>query len=65
MLFEVTLSGVTLGGMYALVDWHQLSPGDPNHNTARAKTFFKEIAARHKNKTNIIYDIANEPNPTE
>ncbi|XVV06923.1 glycoside hydrolase family 5 protein [Actinosynnema sp. CA-248983] len=52
----------TKRGMYALVDWHQLSPGDPNHNTARAKTFFKEIANRHKNKTNIIYDIANEPN---
>ncbi|SDK11274.1 endoglucanase [Lentzea albidocapillata subsp. violacea] len=52
----------TKRGLYALVDWHQLSPGDPNHNTARAKTFFKEIAQRHKNKTNIIYDIANEPN---
>ncbi|WP_158842268.1 glycoside hydrolase family 5 protein [Saccharothrix deserti] len=52
----------TKRGMYALVDWHQLSPGDPNHNTSRAKTFFKEIANRHKDKTNIIYDIANEPN---
>ncbi|CAL9525928.1 Endoglucanase E-5 [Actinosynnema sp. ALI-1.44] len=52
----------TKRGMYALVDWHQLTPGDPNHNTSRAKTFFKEIAARHRNKTNIIYDIANEPN---
>ncbi|RZQ63676.1 glycoside hydrolase family 5 protein [Amycolatopsis suaedae] len=52
----------TKRGMYALVDWHQLTPGDPNYNTSRAKTFFKEIASRHKNKTNIIYDIANEPN---
>ncbi len=52
----------TKRGMYALVDWHQLDPGDPNYNTSRAKTFFKEIAARHKDKTNIIYDIANEPN---
>ncbi|ONI85186.1 cellulase [Saccharothrix sp. ALI-22-I] len=52
----------TKRGLYALVDWHQLSPGDPNHNTSRAKTFFKEIANRHKDKTNIIYDIANEPN---
>ncbi|WP_199442006.1 glycoside hydrolase family 5 protein [Umezawaea beigongshangensis] len=49
-------------GMYALVDWHQLSPGDPNHNTALAKTFFTEIAQRHRDKTNIVYDIANEPN---
>lgn len=52
----------TKRGMYALVDWHQLSPGDPNVYTAKAKTFFTEIASRHKNKNNIIYDIANEPN---
>ncbi|MBP2474383.1 endoglucanase [Crossiella equi] len=52
----------TKRGLYALIDWHQLTPGDPNHNTTRAKTFFKEIAQRHKDKTNIIYDIANEPN---
>ena len=52
----------TRRGIYILIDWHQLSPGDPNANTARAKTFFTEIAQRHKDKTNIIYDIANEPN---
>jgi endoglucanase len=52
----------TRRGIYVLVDWHQLSPGDPNYNLSRAKTFFTEIAQRHKDKTNIIYDIANEPN---
>ncbi|NOL40073.1 glycoside hydrolase family 5 protein [Kribbella sandramycini] len=52
----------TKRGMYALVDWHQLDPGDPNLYTAKAKTFFAEIAERHKDKNNIIYDIANEPN---
>jgi endoglucanase len=52
----------TKRGMYALVDWHQLDPGDPNYNLSRAKTFFTEIAERHKDKKNIIYDIANEPN---
>lgn len=49
-------------GMYALVDWHQLTPGDPNYNLTRAKTFFSAIANQHKNKNNIIYDICNEPN---
>jgi endoglucanase len=49
-------------GMYALVDWHQLSPGDPNYNLNRARTFFTAIANAHKNKNNIIYDICNEPN---
>jgi endoglucanase len=48
--------------MYVVVDWHQLSPGDPNYNLSRAKTFFTEIAERHKGKNNIIYEIANEPN---
>ncbi|MBW8683938.1 cellulase family glycosylhydrolase [Chitinophaga rhizophila] len=52
----------TARGMYALVDWHQLTPGDPNENLSRAKTFFTAIANTHKNKNNIIYDICNEPN---
>ena len=52
----------TARGMYALVDWHQLTPGDPNYNLSRAKTFFSAIANTHKNKNNIIYDICNEPN---
>lgn len=52
----------TSRGMYALVDWHQLDPGDPNYNLARARTFFTAIANAHKNKNNIIYDICNEPN---
>ncbi|SDT38399.1 cellulase family glycosylhydrolase [Actinoplanes derwentensis] len=51
----------TARGLYAIVDWHMLSPGDPNFNLARAKTFFQQIAARHKDKTNILYEIANEP----
>ncbi|MEU4162613.1 cellulase family glycosylhydrolase [Actinoplanes sp. NPDC026670] len=48
-------------GMYAIVDWHMLSPGDPNFNLARAKTFFQQVAAKNKDKTNILYEIANEP----
>ncbi|XVS62574.1 cellulase family glycosylhydrolase [Actinosynnema sp. CA-299493] len=52
----------TRRGMYALVDWHQLDPGDPNANISLARTFFTEVARRHRDKTNIIYDIANEPN---
>ncbi|MFZ6011607.1 MAG: cellulase family glycosylhydrolase [Bacteroidota bacterium] len=49
-------------GMYALVDWHQLDPGDPNANLTSAKKFFTDIANAHKNKNNIIYDVCNEPN---
>ncbi|ORT53429.1 glycoside hydrolase family 5 protein [Streptomyces sp. CB03238] len=52
----------TSRGMYAIVDWHMLSPGDPHHNLGRAKTFFSEIARRHGDKKNLLYEIANEPN---
>jgi endoglucanase len=49
-------------GMYALIDWHQLDPGDPNANLSRARTFFTAVANAHKDKNNVIYDICNEPN---
>ncbi|MFE9245967.1 glycoside hydrolase family 5 protein [Nocardiopsis sp. NPDC006938] len=49
-------------GLYVIVDWHMLTPGDPNHNTARAKEFFAEIASEHADKDNVLYEIANEPN---
>ncbi|MEV0378816.1 glycoside hydrolase family 5 protein [Nonomuraea sp. NPDC050643] len=52
----------TARGMYAIVDWHMLTPGDPMYNLSRAKTFFTEIAQRHNGKNNVLYEIANEPN---
>ncbi|MEU6719981.1 cellulase family glycosylhydrolase [Nonomuraea sp. NPDC046802] len=51
----------TARGMYAIIDWHMLDPGDPNYNLSRAKTFFTEIAQRHNGKNNLLYEIANEP----
>jgi endoglucanase len=52
----------TARGMYAIVDWHMLTPGNPNTNLERARTFFTEVAQRHANKVNVLYEIANEPN---
>jgi endoglucanase len=49
-------------GMYAMIDFHTLTPGDPNYNLERAKTFFASVAARNADKKNVIYEIANEPN---
>ncbi|MFI2429311.1 cellulase family glycosylhydrolase [Streptomyces sp. NPDC018955] len=49
-------------GMYAVIDFHTLTPGDPNFNLDRAKTFFASVAARNAGKKNVIYEIANEPN---
>jgi endoglucanase len=49
-------------GIYALVDWHMLHPGDPNANTALARQFFAHMAAKHAAKGNVLYEICNEPN---
>ncbi|MEV3987559.1 glycoside hydrolase family 5 protein [Streptomyces sp. NPDC049837] len=60
-LVHSIIEKATSRGMYAIVDWHMLSPGDPHHNLSRAKTFFTEIARRHGAKKNLLYEIANEP----
>jgi endoglucanase len=60
-LVHSIIEQVSARGMYFIVDWHMLDPGDPNYNLSRARTFFTEIAQRHKDKPNILYEIANEP----
>ena len=52
----------TARGMYAIVDWHILTPGDPNYNLDRAKEYFTYMAQKHGSQPNMIYEIANEPN---
>ncbi|SFW36985.1 Cellulase (glycosyl hydrolase family 5) [Sinomicrobium oceani] len=49
-------------GIYALIDWHMLHPGDPNANTALAKVFFEHVSEEHADKGNVLYEICNEPN---
>lgn len=49
-------------GLYAIIDFHILTPGDPMFNLDRAKTFFAAVSSRNAAKNNVIYEIANEPN---
>ncbi len=49
-------------GMYAIIDWHILSDGDPNTHLEEAKDFFAEMSARYAGQTNVLYEICNEPN---
>jgi endoglucanase len=56
------IESVSQRGMYVIVDWHMLNPGDPNANLAAAKTFFDYMSRKHAARNNIIYEIANEPN---
>jgi len=49
-------------GMYAIIDWHMLSPGDPlNSAYSDAASFFDYMSRTHGNKGNVLYEIANEP----
>lgn len=49
-------------GMYAIIDWHILSDGNPQTNKEEAKKFFNEISAKYKDYNNVLYEICNEPN---
>ncbi|MFK7871757.1 MAG: glycoside hydrolase family 5 protein [Oligoflexales bacterium] len=49
-------------GLYVIIDWHILTPGDPNFNTELAKDFFDRVSKKYKDYDNILYEIANEPN---
>jgi endoglucanase len=50
-------------GLYVIVDWHVLNPGNPNDPIyAGADAFFKELATKYAAYPNLIYEIANEPN---
>lgn len=48
--------------LYAIVDWHVLSDQDPNAYIEDAKAFFGAMSAEFAGKSNVIYEICNEPN---
>ena len=50
-------------GIYVIVDWHMLTPGNPNDGVyAGADAFWQDMARRLKDETHVLYEIANEPN---
>lgn len=61
-------------GMYLLIDWHVLSPGNPMSTLYRnhprngkdlAADFFTYCARRYQNQKHILYELCNEPNGTD
>ncbi|MGW7054010.1 glycoside hydrolase family 5 protein [Streptomyces sp. NPDC054887] len=60
-LAQKFVDGAHRRGMYAVIDWHMLDPGDPDFNLARARTFFTAMAKKYKNHPGVLYEIANEP----
>ena len=49
-------------GMYVIIDWHVLSDQNPNKHKNDAIAFFREMAGKYKNQSNVLYEICNEPN---
>ena len=49
-------------GMYAIIDWHILSDGDPNIHADAAEDFFRRTCARYADQPHVLYEICNEPN---
>ncbi len=49
-------------GIYCMIDWHVLTPGDPNANLTEAKDFWAYMATKHGGKKHVLFEICNEPN---
>jgi aryl-phospho-beta-D-glucosidase BglC (GH1 family) len=50
-------------GIYAVVDWHVLTPGNPlAPEYADAKDFFRFISTKYAGAPHVIYELCNEPN---
>ncbi|WP_434311516.1 cellulase family glycosylhydrolase [Hominifimenecus sp. rT4P-3] len=49
-------------GMYAIIDWHILSDGNPMTHKEEAKSFFSEMSRKYRDHRNVLYEICNEPN---
>jgi len=49
-------------GMYAIIDWHILNEKDPNTELEAATSFFDKMSKAHGERTNVFYEIVNEPN---
>jgi endoglucanase len=65
-LKDLVMKGIDLAvaeGLYVIVDWHILTPGNPNDPAyAGAEAFFADIAKKYGRCPNVIYEIMNEPN---
>ena len=50
-------------GIYVIIDWHVLTPGDPNAATYNgASPFFEDMAHFVKDEKHVLFEICNEPN---
>ncbi|MEC4176486.1 cellulase family glycosylhydrolase [Adlercreutzia sp. R7] len=64
-LRDLVMQGVeyaTAADMYVVVDWHSLSDANPWTNEWAASDFFAIVSRDLADRSNVIYEICNEPN---
>jgi endoglucanase len=65
-LKQLVWKGIELAikhGLYVIVDWHVLTPGNPNDPLYEgAQAFFDEVSRKYGKYPNVLYEIMNEPN---
>lgn len=49
-------------GLYVIIDWHILNDNNPMEHKKESISFFKKMAKKYKNYSNVLYEICNEPN---
>lgn len=48
-------------GMYAIIDWHILSDGNPQTHQAEAVEFFSQMSQKYAQCDHVLYELCNEP----
>lgn len=49
-------------GLYCIIDWHLLHPGDPLARLDAAAAFFARLARRYRREPHLLFELCNEPN---
>lgn len=50
-------------GIYCIVDWHILTPGNPNDSLyADSHAFFKLMSRKYAGAPHVLFELCNEPN---
>lgn len=51
-------------GIYCIIDWHVLTPGDPlaDANYSKSIQFWDYMSKKHAKDAHVLYEICNEPN---